>query len=74
MDVITHMKVGRLKWAGHLIQMNDQQPAKRVFTVEQDGSRVRRRPCNTCADNIDRDICTVGEIKWNAIAVNPENW
>jgi hypothetical protein len=29
MNVITHIKMGRLKWAGHLIRVNDQQPAKR---------------------------------------------
>jgi hypothetical protein len=34
MDVIAHIKVGGLKWAGHLFQMNDQQPAKGVFIVK----------------------------------------
>jgi hypothetical protein len=40
MDVIMHIKVGWLKWAGHLIQMNDQQPAKRIFKVKPEEEKT----------------------------------
>jgi hypothetical protein len=60
MDVIAHIKVGGLKWAGHLFQMNDQQPAKGVFTVKPEESRTRGRPCSRWANNVDVDIRTIG--------------
>jgi hypothetical protein len=57
MGVITHINLGQLKWAGHLIQKNDQQPAKRIFIGKPEGSRTRRRPCSRWTDNIGMDIC-----------------
>jgi hypothetical protein len=61
--------------AGHLIRMNDQQPAKRVFILKPEGSRTRRRPCIRCADNIDiYGHRTIGESNWKAMAVNRVNW
>jgi hypothetical protein len=74
MDVITHIEAGRLKWAGHLIQTNNQQPAKRIFIVKPEASRTRERPCSRWADNIDMYIQTTGERNWKTTAVNCENW
>jgi hypothetical protein len=66
--------MGRLKRAGHLIPINDQQPAKRVFIAKPEGSRRRgRRPCDRWADNIDMDIRITGGSNWKVIAVNREN-
>jgi hypothetical protein len=31
MDIITFIKVGRLKWAGHAVRMDQQRPAKIIF-------------------------------------------
>jgi hypothetical protein len=74
MDVITHIKVGLLKWAGQLIRMNDQQPAKRDFILKPGGSRTKGRPCSRWTVNIDMDIRTIGGHNWKAMAVNREDW
>jgi hypothetical protein len=74
MDVITHIKVGLLKWAGQLIRMNDEQPAKRDFILKPEGSRTKGRPCSRWTVNIDMDIRTIGGHNWIAMAVNREDW
>jgi hypothetical protein len=65
--------VGHLKWAGHLIQINDL-TSKISLIVKPEGSRTRGRPYNRWADNIDIDIQTTGGCNLKAMAVNRENW
>jgi hypothetical protein len=39
MDIITFIKVGRLKWAGHVVPMDQQQPVKIILNAEPEGRR-----------------------------------
>jgi hypothetical protein len=41
MDNITFINVGRLKRAGHVLRMDQQQPAKRILDAKLEGTRRR---------------------------------
>ena len=44
MDVVQRVNVQRLRWVGHVVRMDDEAPAKRVFDAEVGGRRRRGRP------------------------------
>jgi hypothetical protein len=39
MDILITIKVGRLKWAGHVVRKYQQQPAKIILNAEPEGRR-----------------------------------
>jgi hypothetical protein len=40
-DIITYSKINRLRWAGHVIRLEEQNPAKRVFAAVVEGRNQR---------------------------------
>ena len=38
-DIVVHIKVKRLAWAGHLMRMNDERTHKKIFNTKLDGTR-----------------------------------
>jgi hypothetical protein len=42
MDIITFIKVDRLKWAGHAVRMDQQRPAKVILNAKPEGRRKRK--------------------------------
>ena len=43
-DIIIYIKISRLRWAGHVIRLEDQNPARRVFAAVVEGRRQKGRP------------------------------
>jgi hypothetical protein len=43
-DLITFIKLGRLRWAGHLTRREDDIPAKRILISNPGGTSRRGRP------------------------------
>jgi hypothetical protein len=37
--LITYIKINRLRWAGHVIRLEEQNPARRVFAAVAEGRR-----------------------------------
>jgi hypothetical protein len=42
-DIVTYIKINRLRWAGHFIRLEEQSPARRVFVAVVEGRRQRGR-------------------------------
>ena len=40
-DIVTYIKINRLKWAGHVIRMEEQSPTRRVLVAMVEGRRQR---------------------------------
>jgi hypothetical protein len=74
MDMITFIKVGRLKWAGHVLLMDQQRPAKRILNAKLKGTRRRGRPKLRWEDGVDKEVKALGERNWKNIATNREIW
>jgi hypothetical protein len=43
-DTVTYIKINRLRWAGHVIRLEEQNPARRVLVAVVEGRRQRGRP------------------------------
>jgi hypothetical protein len=74
MDITTFIKVGRLKWAGHVVRMDQQRPAKRILNAKLEGTRRRGRPKLRWEDGVGKDVKALGERNWKNIARNREIW
>jgi hypothetical protein len=44
LQLVTYIKIDRLRWAGHVIRLEEQSPTRRVLTAVVEGRRQRGRP------------------------------
>ena len=73
-DIVTYIKVNRLKWAGHVIRMEEQSPTRRVLVAVVEGRRQRGRPKLRWEDSVTEDARRLGEINWRNAARNRDSW
>jgi hypothetical protein len=73
-DIVTYIKVNRLRWAGHVIRLEEQSPARRVLTAVVEGRRQRSRPKLRWEDGVMDDARKLGERNWRNAARNRDSW
>jgi len=75
-DIVTYMyiKVNRLRWAGHVIRLEEQSPARRVLVAVVEGKRQRGRPKLRWEDGVMDDARKLGEKNWRNAARNKDGW
>jgi hypothetical protein len=54
-DIITYSKINRLRWAGRVIRLEEQNPEIRVFAAVEEGRRQKGRPKLKWADGVTGD-------------------
>ncbi|KAJ4437298.1 hypothetical protein ANN_17436 [Periplaneta americana] len=69
-NITSFIKMGRLRWAGHIMRLEDSRPAIRVLRYESGGSRRRGRPKVRWEDGIREDARTIGVKNWMSVARN----
>jgi hypothetical protein len=69
-DIVTYIKTNRLRWAGHVIRLEEQNTARRVLVAVVEGRRQRGRPKLRWEDGVMEDAGKVGERKWRNAATN----
>ena len=60
MDVVQRINIQRLRWIAHVVRMEEDAPARRVFDAGIYGSRRRGRPCIRCKDQIEEALSSIG--------------
>jgi hypothetical protein len=73
-DIVTFIKLCQLRWAGHVIRMEEDRPAKRILVSNPRGARGRGRPKIRWKDGVDDDSKAIGIWKWKSVALNWETW
>jgi hypothetical protein len=63
-DIVTCIKINRLRWAGHVIQMEEKNPARRVLFAVVEGRRQRGRPKLRLEEGVMEDARKLGERNW----------
>jgi len=59
-DIITYININRLRWAGHVIRLEEQSPARRVLVAVVEGRRQRGRPKLRWEDGVMADAKNLG--------------
>jgi hypothetical protein len=57
-DLVSHIKVGRIQWAGHVARLED--PAKQVLESQLYGTRNASRPKLRWGDGVAQDVKRFG--------------
>lgn len=74
-DLVTFVKLHRLRWAGHVERMPEERVAKKVFTGIIEGERPVGRPRKRWADAVAADAETLLHISnWRTSARNRDDW
>ena len=73
-DRVTCIKINCIRWAGHVIRLEEQSPARRVLVVVVDGRRQRGKPKLRWEDGLMEDARKLGEINWRNAARNGDSW
>jgi hypothetical protein len=61
-DVVKCIKLGRLRWTGHLTRVEERDPARKVLFTRPGGTgdRKRNRPKLRWCDELAEDVARVG--------------
>ena len=73
-EVVKFIKLSRLRWAGHIMRLNDNDPARKVLMCQPGGSRPRGRPKLRWKDHVAGDAARAGCRKWKRTAHKREDW
>jgi len=73
-DIVTYIKINQLKWAGHIIRMEEQSTTRRVLVALVEGRRQRGRPKLRWEDGVMEDARKLGERNWRNAARNRDSW
>ncbi|GFV66961.1 uncharacterized protein TNCV_1264471 [Trichonephila clavipes] len=55
-DIANFIKIQRIKWAGHVIRMNEDRTTKKVFNAQPISSQIRDNPNLRWIDEPEKDI------------------
>jgi hypothetical protein len=69
-DIITYIKINRLRWAGRVIRLEEQNLARRVFAAVVERRRQKGRPKLRWEDGVTADAKKLGEKHWRSTARN----
>ena len=73
-DIVTYIKINRLKWAGRVTRMEEQSLTGRVLVAVVEGRRQRIRPKLRWEDGVMEDARKLGERNWRNGARNRDSW
>ena len=73
-DIGTYIKINRLKWAGHVIRMEEESPTRRFLVAVVEGRRQRCRSKLRWEDGVMEDTRKLGERNCRNAAGNRDSW
>ena len=73
-DIVTYIKINRLKWAEHVICTEEQSPTRRVLIAVVEGRRQRGRLKLRWEDGVMEDARKLGKRNWRNAARNRDSW
>ncbi|GAB0098773.1 hypothetical protein DMENIID0001_145710 [Sergentomyia squamirostris] len=67
-NVVKQIRLNRLRWAGHLVRKDEDDPAWKVFRGRLYATRRRGRPGLRWTDGVDQDASSIGVRNWRTVA------
>ena len=75
MDVVQRINIQRLRWLGHVVRMEEDALARRLFDAGICGSRRRGRLfCIRWKDQIEEAVSLIGATNWHRRAKSRSAW
>jgi hypothetical protein len=73
-DLVTTIKITRLRWAGHTVRMQDNLLCKKITSDKQEGRRRVGMPNLRWMDGMMRDAERLGVRNWRSKAKDRDGW
>jgi hypothetical protein len=73
-DLVTSFRITRLRWAGHIVRMQDNLPCKKITLDEPEGRRKVGRPNLRWMDGVTKDSESLGVRDWRIKARDRDGW
>ena len=74
-DIVQRIKIQRLRWLGHVVRMDRNAPALKIFNAGRDaGNRGRGRPPLRWKDQVEKDLASLGIFNWRQLAQKRNDW
>ena len=70
--VLQRIKLARLRWAGHVVRMEPDDPARKVFLGRPQGQRRRGRPKLRWQEGVEASAIKAGITDWQSKVRDPE--
>ena len=69
-SIVHTAKIGRLRWAGHVVRMSNDNPVKMVFETNPSGTRRRDAQRARWIDQVEGDLRLRRQRGWRATAMD----
>ena len=73
-DLLTKIRITRLRWAGHIVRMQDNLPCKKIILDKPEGRRRVGRPNLRWMDGVMRDAERLGVRNCRIKAKDRDGW
>jgi hypothetical protein len=73
-DLVTTIKIARLRWAGYIVRMQDNLPCKKATLDKPEGRRRAGRPNLRWMDGVMKDAEKLGIRNWRTMARDRDGW
>jgi hypothetical protein len=73
-DLVTTIRITRLRWAGHIVRMQDNLPCKKITLDKPDDRRRVGRPNLRWMDGVMRDAERLGVRNWKSKVKDRDGW
>ena len=73
-DLVTTIRITRLRWAGHVVRMQDNLPCKKITFDKPERRRRLGRPNLRCMDGVMGDAERLGVRYWRIKAKDRDGW
>jgi hypothetical protein len=73
-DLVTTIKITRLRWAGHVMRMQDNFPRKKITLDKPEGRRRAGRPNLRWIDGVTKYAEKLGVRNWRARVRDKDDW
>ena len=73
-DVVQRISQQQLRWLGHVVRMDENAPARKVFDARVEGGRRRGRPKLRWRDQVEVHLSRLGVRNWRQRAMNRNAW
>ena len=73
-DLVTTIRITRLRWAGHIVRMQDNLPCKKISLDKPEGRRQVGRSNVRWMDGVMRDAERLGVRNWRIKAKDRDSW
>jgi hypothetical protein len=73
-NIVKLIKGQRISWLGHLERMEKDRMAKKIFTQELEGTRIRGRPKKRWKEEVERELQVLGLRRLRELVADRKKW